>query len=453
MKNLKILVLMVLAIISLNSCKEDDDLVFTATPQGDFMFSNDFLELYTLTPEASTNIGERFTWDNADFETPTNVTYELQRSFIGDFTDTQIVGTTSDNEIAITIGDLLTFADEAGLNNDAATPELNSGSISFRLRAFVGITGDGPELVSFPQVLNIVLPPASAPVNGSGIEEATWGIVGSGYNDWGNAGPDGQFYTTSEANIFVAYAALLTGEIKFRENNEWVNPDFGDTGADGTLDQGGDNIPTTAGNYKVTLNLNDNTYTIEAFSWGIVGSGYNDWGNGGPDAKFYYDYTTDTFKVGVQLIDGEIKFRQNNEWVNPDFGDTGVDGTLDQGGDNIAVTAGHYTITLNFNDGLYTMEATDLWGIVGSGYNDWGNDGADFALTEVHPDILVGEIATLLDGEIKFRQNNEWVNPDFGDTGVDGTLDQGGDNIAVTAGLYRVRLDLAAGTYSLNKVQ
>ena len=57
----------------------------------------------------------------------------------------------------------------------------------------------------------------------------------------------------------------------------------------------------------------------------------------------------------------------------------------------------------------------------------------------------------LIDGEIKFRVNDAW-NSDFGDTGADGTLDAGGDNIAVTAGNYRVKLDLAMGTYELNQV-
>ena len=43
---------------------------------------------------------------------------------------------------------------------------------------------------------------------------------------------------------------------------------------------------------------------------------------------------------------------------------------------NIAVTEGHYLMTINLNDNSYTLEATDsVWGIVGSGYNDWGNGG------------------------------------------------------------------------------
>src|SRR5690606_38763387 len=224
-------------------------------------------------------------------------------------------------------------------------------------------------------------------------------------------------------------------EIKFRENNDWGN-DLGDNDADGTLESGGANIAVTEGDYKITLNLDDNTYTIEEFSWGVVGDGYNNWGEDGPDAKFYYDYTTDTFKVGVKLINGEIKFRTNNVWGN-DLG--GPDGSL--GGDNIPVTAGDYAITLNFNDNTYTIEEADIWGMVGSGYNDWGNAGPDFALTEVQPKIWVGEVATFVDGDVKFRLNNAW-DTDFGDDGADGTLEAGGADIAVQAGLYRIRMDL-----------
>jgi hypothetical protein len=272
--------------------------------------------------------------------------------------------------------------------------------------------------------------------------------VGSGYNNWG-AFADAPFYTTNTDGVYVAYVNLLDGEIKFRENNDWTN-NFGDTGVDGTLDAGGDNIVVTAGDYKITLNLNDNTYSIDAFTWGVVGSGYNDWGGAGPDAKFFYDYTTDTFKVGVKLIDGEIKFRLNNDW-GTNYGDTGVDGTLDNGGDNIVVTAGFYMITLDFNTNTYTMEEANLWGIVGSGYNDWGAT-PDFILTEVNPGIWVAENVTLLDGEIKFRVNEDW-GTNYGDTGVDGILDNGGDNIAVTAGNYIIFLDLtdeSSPTYTIN---
>lgn len=444
MKKLSILGLFIFALISFNSCETEDDIVFTTQDPTGFVFTNSTLENYLLAPGTSSNLGERFTWSNADFSVPTNTTYELQSSISGDFTDANVISSTNSNELAMTIGQMMTVATAMGLDAGGN----NTGTFSVRLRAYPGDNGGSVEAYSNTLMINIKL--IGGDTGGSGIAPATWGVVGSGYNDWGSAGPDGQFYTTSEADVFVAYVTLIDGDIKFRENNDWGN-DFGDNDANGTLDPGGADIAVTAGTYKITMNVGAGTYTMEAYSWGIVGDGYNDWGNDGPDAKFYYDYTTDTFKVDAKLLTGDIKFRMNNDW-GTDFGDSGADGTLDAGGDNIAVTAGHYAITLDFNSSTYSIEAADVWGIVGSGYNDWGGDGPDFALTQVQPNIYYGDIVTLVDGEIKFRANNDW-GADFGDTGADGTLEPGGDNIVVTAGLYRVKMNVEEGTYQLNKIQ
>jgi hypothetical protein len=285
----------------------------------------------------------------------------------------------------------------------------------------------------------------SDPVYGPAISD--WGVVGSGYNNWG-AFADGAFYSTSDPNVIVSYVTLVTGEIKFRLNNDW-GTNYGDNGADGTLEQDGSNIAVTDGTYRIMVNTSTFAYTIEPYSFGIVGSGYNDWG-ATPDAKFYYDPTSDTWKVGVKLIDGEIKVRLNNDW-GLNYGDSGADGTLDQDGNNIPVTAGYYLMTLDLNNGTYALQAANVWGIVGSGYNDWGAT-PDFSLTQINSDTIVGDIVTLIDGEIKFRINEDWgVN--YGDNGADGTLDQDGGNIAVTAGQYRVVIDLVSNTYKLNKVQ
>ena len=86
--------------------------------------------------------------------------------------------------------------------------------------------------------------------------------------------------------------------------------------------------------------------------------------------------------------------------------------------------------------------------MVGSGFNDWGNAGDDYSLTEVNPGIWVADNVELIDGEIKFRVNEAW-DINYGDTGADETLDAGGDNIAVTAGTYLIRLDLSEGGSSM----
>lgn len=274
---------------------------------------------------------------------------------------------------------------------------------------------------------------------------SSWGIVGSGaVNGWD--GPDMPFYKTSEAGVFVAYVMLADGEIKIRENNDWA-VNYGDTGKDGILDAGGDNIAVTAGTYAVTFNANDLTYSIEALSWGIVGSAApNGWD--GPDLEFSYDPSSDQWRAIGTLADGEIKIRKNNDW-GLNYGDTGADGSLEENGDNIAVSAGTYLITFNQTELTYTIEAIDVPGIVGDASpNGW--DGPDVSLM---PDfstegVWVAYNVTLTDGAIKFRLNNDWA-VNYGDTGADGTLEENGDNITVSAGTYDVEINLTDFTYTL----
>ena len=440
MKKIVSLIASFILILGFVACEDNDNLEFTVqAPKKSVAFTNTLLNEYIITPQTSGNIAERFVWNPVVFDgVPTDVTYELQVSLKEDFSDFESLGTTGQTNMAVTVEKLLMLAETAGLDNDPTTDDKpNMGKIYFRVRAYVGNGGnDAPESISDIMVMNITLPEVT---QGSGVEISTWGIVGSGYNDWGNGGPDAPFYTTETAKVYVAYVTLKDGEIKIRENNDWTN-NFGDDGADGTLEAGGANIISTAGTYKVTLDLNNNTYTIEAYSWGIVGSGFNDWGNGGPDAEFHYDYTTNTFKAGVKLLAGEIKFRLNNDW-GTNYGDSGADGTLDAGGDNVVSTAGFYQVTLDLKNNTYTIEAADVWGIVGSGYNDWGNGGPDFNFTQVNPGMYVANNVTLLNGEIKFRLNEDWAN-NYGDDGNDGTLENGGANISSTAGKYRIVMDL-----------
>lgn len=443
MKKISILGLFIFALLSFNSCETEDDVVFTTQDPEGFVFTNSIQDNYILSTETSGNLGERFTWGNADFGSPTNITYELQRSITGDFSDAVVVSSSIGNEIAMSIGQMMTVATEAGLDNDPDSPEPNTGSFSVRLRAFPGDTGSGTEAFSDVLMINVELleSTGSGP---AGAMIAEVGVVGSGYNNWG-AYADGYFYTTDTPDVYVSYVTLVDGEIKFRLNNDW-GTNWGGSG--GTLVQDGDNIAVTAGDYKITVDLANLTYDLEAYSWGVVGSAYNDWGNAGPDAKFYYDYTTDTFKKGVRLMDGEMKIRFNNDW-GLNYGDTGADGTIDQDGDNIAVSAGHYLITLDLNAGTVTVDdAASVFGVVGSGFNDWGGAGDDFALTEIQEGVFYGDIVTLLDGEIKFRANNDW-GLNYGDTGADGIIDQDGDNIPSAAGPARVWLNTNTGEYSI----
>src|SRR5690606_41707598 len=121
MKNFKIFSLFILAMIGLNSCETDDDVVFIAQEPGEFVLTNTILPEYILTSTTGSNLGERFTWNSGDFGVPTNVAYDLQRGIKGDFSDAVLVGPTSGNEIAMSIGQMIAAATEAGLDSNPAT--------------------------------------------------------------------------------------------------------------------------------------------------------------------------------------------------------------------------------------------------------------------------------------------------------------------------------------------
>ncbi|WP_272022288.1 SusE domain-containing protein [Olleya namhaensis] len=276
------------------------------------------------------------------------------------------------------------------------------------------------------------------------------GLVGDATPGGWDAGTDRPildvpFYTTSTPNQYVAYATLRDGEMKFRKDNLWTE-NYGDDGADGSVEPNGANIPVTAGTYKITVMTDDAavplSYTLEPFSWGIVGDGTpNGWD--GPDTQLTYNSFQDNFKLAVTLTDGEMKFRFNNDWgVN--LGDDGLDGLLEVGGGNIPVTAGHYILTLDLNAQTYELEPMDVWGLVGDAApNGWDGPNVKFL-----PDFGINEGfyyingVTLTDGEIKIRQNDAW-GLNYGDDGNDGTMEVGGANIPVTAGIYNIVFDFS----------
>ena len=269
-----------------------------------------------------------------------------------------------------------------------------------------------------------------------------WGVVGDATaNGWN--GPDQPFYKTANPSEIVAYVALGDGDIKFRTNNDWT-VNLGGTPA--KLSQGGDNIKVKAGNYKITLNPTALTYKLEPFSWGVVGAATTNGWNG-PDQPFFYDSSTDQWRAIVTLKADEFKFRQNNDWAI-NYG--GSAGKLVSGGDNFKVAAaGTYLITADFNKLTYKVEPYNSWGIVGSA-TPKGWDGPDVNLMPdfANDGVFFANNVKLVDGDIKFRQNNKW-DVEYG--GANGALVAKGANITVKAGTYDVKFDLGSNKYTLTK--
>ena len=409
------------------SCDDVDRVYYNDAAETVLSLSDDNL---VLNEENAANEVLTLTWTEPDFGFSAAALYSVQIDVQGgDFSNPQIISVGGAFDKTFTVEEL-----NAKLLSLSMLPN-EEGVASFRIKATLS---EYQEIYS--NTVNITVTPYSSLLDLS----TSLGVVGSATpGGWGNENIlDLPFYTTATTNVYVAYVTLRNGEIKFRNNNDW-SENWGDDGADGTLDSYGANIAVSAGTYKIEVNFSSMTYTMEEYSWGIVGSATtNGWG--GPDMMFHYNSFQDDWRAVVTLGDGEVKFRFNNDWgVN--YGDDGADGTMEANGANIAVSAGHYLVTMNLNTQSYTMEEMDVWGLVGSATaNGWDGPNDKFM-----PDFGINEGyyyisgAVLTDGEIKVRQNDAWgVN--YGDDGNDGTLELNGANIPVSAGTYNITLNLAA---------
>jgi hypothetical protein len=144
-------------------------------------------------------------------------------------------------------------------------------------------------------------------------------------------------------------------QFKFTAGPNW-DVNWGDTGADGTLEPGGDNLTVAeAGYYKMNVNVNALTYTILKTTWGVIGDATA--GGWDSDQNMNYDEATGLWTTTLDLKAGSLKFRANDGW-DLNYGDTGFNGILESGGDNIAIPeAGTYAFTmkLGYPDYTYTI--------------------------------------------------------------------------------------------------
>ena len=364
------LLLFTFLIVNISSCEKEDYLIFTAINQKEVKFQNEFQDVYKISAQTSNNISERLVWNAPDFDAPTTVTYVVEFSTNSDFSTIDMSsGDTSNNHLGVKVSSMLEFAETLGLDDDPNTTfsdgsPNNAGMVYARVTAYAGTSSSGANqssTVSKTASMNIeVLENVGACTDAA---LSNWGLVGSAVNGWGgtnrgfSAGNDVPFLSNGQDGMFRAVATLYDGEFKIREDNAW-GLNYGDNGADGTLEQNGANIAISAGHYIIDFDAVNFTITITPAGtvWGVVGSAtLNGWGSA-EDVKLVPDPCNDGVYVikDVVLADGEIKFRQDDAWgVN--LGDNGADGTTEANGANIAVSAGTYDMTLDTVNGTYTL--------------------------------------------------------------------------------------------------
>lgn len=88
-----------------------------------------------------------------------------------------------------------------------------------------------------------------------------WGIIGSAtVNGWNS---DMDMFYNGQRKMWEITANFTVGEFKFRANDDW-SLNYGDNGADGSLEAGGANIAlSSAGNYTIRFDPVKLTYTVK----------------------------------------------------------------------------------------------------------------------------------------------------------------------------------------------
>lgn len=230
------------------------------------------------------------------------------------------------------------------------------------------------------------------------------------------------------------WGSLLGGEVN------------GDESLTASLKEGGESFmqPATDGAkfYSITLNMMDYTMTIAPLSFEefiYVPGNHQGWS---PDsAPALQSANFDGIYTGYCYLDGNFKFTKARNWDGGeynwnDFSEKG-DLFFNDDGSNINITTpGFYQITANVQASSLSAVATN-WGLIGSATA--GGWDTDTPMTYDSSDESWSVTTDFVAGEFKFRANGGW---DINFGGAMDNLTAGGDNIAVEAGNYTIKLYL-----------
>jgi hypothetical protein len=382
MKKLTLLFIAFITLISLNACSDDNSPVFTAKPDVDgIVFTNSFAPSYLISQATKDNVADRFVWESADFGVATNITYDLQGATNADFTDFKVVGTTSENNIAVTVAKLLEFAKDLGLDdkpettNPDGTPN-NTGQVYFRLRATAGTNGAN-ETLSETQVITIKVIETVAAGNGCPSLFA----VGDALTDiaW-NFKSEGEM--KCDNNVLKFKARFDAGNFRFfEESGNWSSAlgysyykEEGYT-IDANLEDASDNDSNfkfvgTPGIYTLTIDNTNKTIVMTASTnlWAVGGAVPGGWGFNTASTVEFIEATPNIWSASIILSNDVFRFfhifntwdTNNNFAFYEDAGYT-IDPNFvnDGSGDanfKFTGTPGAYKLTINGIDKTITLE-------------------------------------------------------------------------------------------------
>ncbi|MGB3591711.1 MAG: SusE domain-containing protein [Nonlabens sp.] len=369
MKKFSILLLSFLAITATISCSDEDEDLFIGNPSAADILLAPGSATFEVNETNQGDLAERFSWTAIEFDTPVQVTYELQLDFAGNqFADPEVITSTPLTNAAVTYGRLNDIALELGIEAGTATP--------MEMRV-VATTADSSMDAFTSNVVSIALTPFEAY-----LFTDLYLVGAATAPGWSNNNENpALFRDASDENVFH-YTGFFNADL-FKVLSDLGNwqPQYGvENGGLGLADGTGGPEPDTfaiptAGYYDFVMDISgitnddagDSSFTITPnasaassptySSIGFLGTVLGDNGFGVDDI----DLVQSSFDVhqwsarNVTLASGELKFRANNDWSTNWGSNTEYSGQGVFNGDNIPVRGGVYNIFFNDIDGRYIL--------------------------------------------------------------------------------------------------
>jgi hypothetical protein len=267
------------------------------------------------------------------------------------------------------------------------------------------------------------------------------------------------FPDADDENLYSVTLLLKQGEAKFRADGGWDVNWGADDFPTGVGERNGPNIPIPqAGRYEITFDKSSGAYSftelVDFESIGVIGSATP----GGWDAETPLTRdggNPDVWRGTITLTEGALKFRANNSWAVNWGGTEFPNGTAELNGGDIPVSVpGDYLVSFNTKSLVYSFLLIGNYTTVGIiGDATPGGWDADTPMNQDANDKSIWRLrVTLVDGEAKFRADNDWTVNWGGGTFPAGVAEQDGPNIPVLAGEYRVTFNSTTGEYNFEEV-
>lgn len=341
MKIIKYITLILILAIGFLSCEEDKDLtkIDESTFVAPVLAGITANEAFALTKDTTSvdslkEVWADLSWTKAEYGQTLATTYTIQIDKVGnDFANPIEFNMASETEASILVE---TINSKMFNMDDNYYPPLVEANVEIRIKAVV--SEDVSTVYSSAIAFYLTPYDAGKPklyVTGT-YQPTPW--------DFASAQT---LYSLNEDEYYEGYIYLTDCEYKLNKTPDIA---WGAGASAGTIAIDGANLTNaTEGMYWITVDTLAATIDTEVRNWGIIGSAVPpyDWS---VDQNMIYDFDLKKLKITLDLTAAEIKFRVNDDWVI-NLGDTGADGTMEFGGDNIVVPeAGNYTVYLDLSN-------------------------------------------------------------------------------------------------------